>query len=219
MHQRHILSRSIFERKWGICGLTIYKMFRNLSVDAKKQLKMSIENEIKKMDLKGVTQIRSEVKIALQKEKPSISLEKIYEFGLNKGIAVAAIKYSIDLFKLEYLIWKQCPTLWAQMKTNNWFLIPVRNWSQSKLGIIKMAESEGVLYTSKKCRINLETIYRYIETLNDYGINGLLKRKRWRYNEDEKADILEYRKTNSFSDTLRKYNISKSALIKWTKKY
>ena len=173
MHQYYILSRSIFERKWGICGLTIYKMFRNLSVDAKKQLKMSIENEIKKMDLKGVTQIRSEVKIALQKEKPSISLEKIYEFGLNKGIAVAAIKYSIDLFKLEYLIWKQCPTLWAQMKTNNWFLIPVRNWSQSKLGIIKMAESEGVLYTSKKCRINLETIYRYIERYNEYGKYGL----------------------------------------------
>ena len=112
-------------------------------------------NEMKKRDIKDI-----EGKLWDNSREKNITLKKIYFEGLDRGIAIPAAKYSMDLFELEYLIRNRCQTEWSKMKQNDWYLIPASqrlkehpnelyNSRKEKLNIIAIAKKEGRIYASK----------------------------------------------------------------------
>ena len=172
-------------RKWGLY-MTSFRRQAGIKGDAEERnkwlKKKGIRIKEKQKDLMdiGTEKIQKKVSCRLKVNMNGIELEELLQLGLERGIAVAASLYYIDLLDLEFLIKNLCREKWKEMKNNGWYLvprpyIPTDKWDpQKKLQVVNLFRSQGAVYTSKKFHVACLKITSWDDLYTKYGLPGLL---------------------------------------------
>ena len=171
------------ERKWGIGHgllnnyLKTMQMFRNTEqkdawIEAQK------EKQEQRMKIINTTLAIQKLEQTMIKwGSDGISWLELSNLSYDRGIAVAAARYSINLFELEFLLQHLSQAQWKDMEKNYWYCLPLRNSKNrnemSRLEIVKLSQEEGIQYASKKSGMDEGTIHRYRRFYDKYGADGL----------------------------------------------
>ena len=176
------LSNRQSTRKWGIHKTNITKLnekgklFKTLreKEDWMMAQKDIIENRMHGMDIENIISNIS-TKLELFEENQSTSatknLQQLSNLAFDRGIAIAATKYSINLFELEFLLLSVYSTKWNEMSANKWYCVAqnTNHESMSKLDLAILAQKDGVEYVSKKTGIRAGTIVGYRKIYEEEG--------------------------------------------------
>ena len=180
LHDFLILGKFYAARKWGVDRRVLDLYIKNTDLfetEREKMIWLQMQGEYirGKMGTIESNEVREEIENILSSHKDQISIAELCSLSFDRGIAIAAARYSINLFKLEHFLKEICPSPYAEMEKNQWYLIPASNFTlpRSKLEIVKLARAEGFLYTSKKCRLGTATIRRYLRHYEKNGPQGL----------------------------------------------
>ena len=90
-----------------------------------------------------------------------ITLDELCTLSFDRGIAVVAVNYGINLLELQFLLLYLCPGEWAHMETMNWYSLFPNHKTIRKIEIARLSESEGNLYAAKKCGKDVTTISKF----------------------------------------------------------
>ena len=203
-------------RKWGVERHTIYTyiqksrdLFSNEEqkaewIDTKR---VFIGKQRRNLDLETV---KNNIEYSLQKKgKEGISLKELCYLSFDRGIALASVRYSINLVELEFLLQGYCPSQWAEMEKNEWYLTAEGiSVGESTYKIVKLAYYEGYLYAMKRYRVPERVIRKYslayihdgvLVNGDEHDNNGVVNGK---YNETETTIIKQLKDS-------RKSNLSK----------
>ena len=172
------------ERKWGISHgllnnyIKSMQIFKNIE---EKKIWMETQNIKQEERMKII-----DTSIAIQNIENTmikwgsdgISWRDLSNLSFDRGIAVAAARYNISLFELEFLLQHLCLGQWNDMEKNFWYCLPLRNTNRkvhdmSRLEIVKLSQDEGIQYASKKSGMDRETIHKYRKFYDKYGAQAL----------------------------------------------
>ena len=175
------------KRKWGFYNGLIHGLIKTFNLSSNKEKnpewmkrqRLSISRRFLKLKKLGIQAVKKSathtIKQSTTEEK--LNIKAICKLGLEKGIAITAVKYSLNLFQLEFLIKNIIPEKWKEMEENDWYLTPMRGFLQNdspfaakfKLDIVECARSEGILFASKKYHLAIRTICSYIHKYKESG--------------------------------------------------
>ena len=176
------------ERKWGLLRQNVRYFIKSkhlFGTDTEKEIWISKQGEIiarrkRKVDIKS---IKSRVEGILAGEESNsnsncnyynsnyignnsqpITLNGLITLSFEKGIAMAAVKYKIGLFDLEFLLQFLCPNRWLEMELNEWFLEPPGRGEKQPEDeeVVNLALNEGYLYAGKKFRIRADLVRMHL---------------------------------------------------------
>ena len=182
------------ERKWGVNRTMINRFFNTKELftnEQKKETWMSIKKNIilDKMSTMQIEIVVENVIGCILRCMQNIDnkyfnthnrdqlLLDLCNLSFDRGIAIAASRYSINLFELEFLLQHLYPSEWLKMKNNNWYCVGnngLRN-DMSKLDIVELSKAQGIVYASKKSGKGVRTICVYRRIFEDQGAEGLMK--------------------------------------------
>ena len=193
------------ERKWGInrsCMREITKKEIYYTTEAERIEWMRLQKEVfnRKMENMNINAVIENIENSLLKIKnsfyqksntplPPLTLEELSDLAFERGIAIAAVRYNIDIFELEYLLMTLHQAQWNRMEENKWYFVPPmftnseEGTNMSKLEIIKLAQKEGADYASKMSGVSEYCVYHYKLIYEEYGEEGL----EWRENQTAKG--------------------------------
>ena len=173
-------------RKWGFHLGAIRKQFHKTfgmtkqhKVEWMQKKRQKIKEQKEQLRKIGEKKIENKVRTRLQLNPSGISFTELLNFGLERGIAIAAILHNIDIFELEFLIKRNAKDKYNEMKGNSWFLGPPlsaalpRLPGELKLEIINCCNTEGSIYASKKYHVSMGRISSFSKSYLKYGLEGI----------------------------------------------
>ena len=190
----------LVQRKWGISRSSIRDLLnkekffqtpieRNIWMSTQKELiynkicRMDINTVIKNIEnaLHGLVKVKKKNKLLIT-IPPIKTLNELSDYAFDRGIGVAAARYGVDLFELEFMLQTLCGEKWREMDENKWFSVchmvnGVRSFGMSKLDIVKLSMLEGVEYASKVSGASEFSVGNYRLIYEEYGEEGLKKRE------------------------------------------
>ena len=90
-----------------------------------------------------------------------IPLSEVLTLSFEKGIALIAVKYKINLFDLEYLLQYHSSSRWQEMEHNEWYLVDKYEYGEQKPcveEVVNLAITQGYLYAGKRYRMPADMI-------------------------------------------------------------
>ena len=187
---------SMGSRKWGIESNVIRRFEQRKDIGCergitiwKQEEELIIHNTMNNLSKLGVECIKERIINDLKLNNgESVNIYDICMDGLDKGIGVAAARYQINIFHLEFIIKSLCPFEYGKMEANNWYSITDPALSdkhklltpQYKMEIINLARSEGINYASKRYHVSATTVKKYKKNYKRGGVQGLNKIKKGR---------------------------------------
>ena len=107
---------------------------------------------------KAVVFKNAEIAIRRYARADQFGLVDFCELGYDRGIAIIASRFHMDLFEYEYLLKELCGYKWKRMDENRWYCSPIAELT--KMEILKLSQEEGVDYAAKKTGKSVDAIYR-----------------------------------------------------------
>ena len=176
-------------RKYGIERSALCKIIKTQGVDEQegKERWMREQSEILKNKYKLLNRENSQkgIEAALEKyiggdpPQPKLTIPELCDLAYERGIAVASTTYSINLFELEFLMQDMYPERWTEMERRSWYLTGDEEFKRNcitlatKLEAIHVAKTDGLQHASKKVRIKISTIRKYLNMYEAYGPEAL----------------------------------------------
>ena len=188
-------------RKWGLHMTSCRRNFGPEETDEESKqnwldMNKSIVQKRKYIVSKiGEKKLVEKIENIVKERDPTVeNLQEVVNQGLDKGIALVATKYGIDLFEFEYLIKNVNSVGYFNMKKNNWFLgpYPAKRFSTPglKTEIVKCYLAEGAIYASKKFHIALSNV---TTTYNQYlrSISGCTRKEVKQMMREKHSEIMD----------------------------
>ena len=177
LYDKMISGQKSNERKYGIHGSRLLEynktkqLFKNIEEKEKwiENQKYEISKIMEEL-VQNKTQIVTNIENNLLNEyDKNIKMEEIAEFSFDRGLAVAAARYNINLYELEYILKEEYSTKWIEMETQKWFCV-FRNSDdylspQIKSQMLKLVKEEGAFYAAKKFGVSIDKLREYGEEL------------------------------------------------------
>ena len=172
------------ERKYGVNHKIIGVFNKNeefFQTDDEKDIWMGIEKETirKQMDKLDKHTVIRNIENILNDSLVDVktTIEEIYDMSFNRGLGIVAARFSINLFELEFILKEILPERWADMVKNCWYCVtPYDNYNKprmSKLDMVKLSDTHGILYASKHSGKPSATICKYRKLVKEKGPKGL----------------------------------------------
>ena len=178
-------------RKWGINHTTVIRFYRSNRdkfttekiEDWKAIMKESINTRLMVMN-PGEVLFRVEGAVQKICNDRYSGLLDLCNLGFSKGIGVAAVRYRVDLFDLEFLLMNLCKRKWEQMERENW--LNSGGDAVFKLDTIRKFRRDFLMETlaenNKDKEVNATTINGYPRYKPEHDLFESIK------NSDQKED-------------------------------
>ena len=199
-------------RKWGIYRRTFLLWAQAIHITPRstrnpqdvdestllweERVLLNINTREEKLLELGVGNVEHSVRNSLLlRGERGLDIQGLCKLGLEKGIAVVAAKYGVNLFHFEFLLMHIFTQEYDQMEKNNWFIGDVgyledtrelSKWQRTESGdsalelspdkqmqIIRCMNDHGALFAHKKYHISFNRIYSINSMYKKFGMSVL----------------------------------------------
>ena len=165
------------ERKWGVNHGILGNFVRDQQLfrsAREKAIFMDIQREridcLLHRQNKNIVYGHAEIAVKRYSKTHPFGLVDLCDLAYDRGIAVIASRFHLNLFEFEFLIKDLSASQWKRMEDNRWNCIPPADLSD--LEIVKLSQLEGVDYASKKTGKSTDAIKRIRRMCKDYIHDG-----------------------------------------------
>ena len=194
------LGLTVCERKWGINHWILGNFNKEqqlFKTTREKAIFMDIQrdriNNRLEMQNKDLVYKNAELAVKQYSTEQPFGLVDLCEFAYDRGIAVIAARFHLNLFEFEFLLKDLCSPQWVRMEENKWRCIPPAELTD--LEIVKLSKQEGVDYTAKKTGKSTDAIKKIRKMFSVEDIRNL--------GQEEDASL--QRNTEDNLNSLKKY--------------
>ena len=165
-------------RKWGTHHSTIMKIINsnilfNRNDDRDHWIKTQRSNIFEHINNLNGEKVRNNIQNCIVQNKTpgdDITIEKLSNYSFDRGLAVTASKYQINIFDLEYFLKTKHKQEFEEMERNDWYMrgeYGEHEPQPTKLEMLKLVREDGYGYASKRLRKTIAVIRKRI--LNGEG--------------------------------------------------